>query len=276
VRLAPSRALVLLAALCWLPLTAGAARGEPEWFHETLELDAAATFAFFDTQFSTSGVEFDLEDDVGFDAFAVMPSVDAHWRFTENKKHRLEFSYFAILRDGGDRTGLELGSENGQPLSVSLSVDGDIALHVFSLTYAYSILHDEQKEFGILGGLDYIDFAGDAQGRLQIPQLGVDVTQDLFSEEYSTPFPTAGAYLGWRLLDDLALSARFQYFGIKVGGVGGEIYRGGVRLRHRTFRNVHLYVGYELLGADVDIGSDSFDDVQIFYHGPRAGLAVVF
>ena len=269
-------ALALLALALLSSQAAGASDADAPWFHETLALKGGAIFAFIDSDIEYKGQEIDLEDDLDLEDFSVLPALDLRWRFTRNKKHRLEAGYFAILRS--DSRKLEFNIElpdDGGTIPIGARLDTDFDVHVASLTYGYSFLHDERKEFGIFGGLDFIVADAKVTGRYWIGDVPQELDDDLIEENFNIPFPTAGLYFDWAFSDRLALLSRFQYFGIKFEGIEGQLFRGKIRLQHRTFRNVHLFAGYDVVGANVDFDS-SFEWLGLVYHGPTLGLVLSF
>jgi hypothetical protein len=272
----PAAGLLLLA--CWALLGPSAARADDDdrpWFHETVSLRAGAIFAFLDTDFTVNGVDLDAESHLKLDDFEVLPSVDLRWRFTDNKRHRLEIGYFSILRNGDARITRELDLPDLPPITIGAQTDTFLDVHVASLTYGYSFLHDENKELGIFLGLDFI--VADAGVEAQLSGSNVVIKDDdLLDENFNVPFPTAGAYFNWAFNEKWAAMSRFQYFGLKFDGVEGELFRGTVRLQHATFENVELFVAYDVLGASVDFDSDSFEDISLVYHGPILGLEILF
>src|SRR5581483_5471088 len=48
---------------------------------------------------SNVGVEMDLEDTLGFNSNASVFRTEAAWRFSPNRRHRLDASWFAVRRD---------------------------------------------------------------------------------------------------------------------------------------------------------------------------------
>lgn len=263
-----------LALLC--SQAAGASDADTPWFHETLALKGAVIFAFIDSDIEYKGRQIDLEDDLDLDDFSALPSLDLRWRFTRNKKHRLEAGYFAILRSDSRILDfeLELPGED-EPLPIGANLDTDFNVHIATLTYGYSFLHDERVELGIFGGLDFIVADAKVSGTYRIGDVPQELDDDLIEENFNIPFPTAGLYFDWAFSDRLALLSRFQYFGLKFEGIEGQLFRGKVRLQHRTFRNVDLFVGYDVLGANVDFDG-SFEWLGLVYHGPTLGLVLSF
>jgi hypothetical protein len=257
---------------------AGASDVGAPWFQETLALKGGAIFAFIDSDIEYKGQDIDLEDDLDLEKFSVLPSLDLRWRFTRNKKHRLEAGYFSILRSDSRILEFELELPGGdETIPIGARLDTDFGVHIATLTYGYSILHDERKELGIFAGLDFIVADATVSGRCSIggaPPERCD--DDLIEENFNVPFPTAGLYFDWAFSERLALMNRFQYFGLKFEGVHGQLFRGKVRLQHRTFRNVHLFVGYDVLGANVDFDDSSFAWLGLVYHGPTLGLVLRF
>jgi len=272
--LRPPLALLALALLC--SQAAGASDADAPWFHETLALKGAVIFAFIDSDIEYKGRGIDLEDDLDLDDFSVLPSLDLRWRFTRNKKHRLEAGYFAILRSDTETLAFDLELPgSGETIELGARLDTDFDVHIATLTYGYSFLHDERVEFGIFGGLDFIVADAKVSGTCRIGSIPYECDDDLIEENFNIPFPTAGLYFDWAFSDRLALLSRFQYFGVKFEGIEGQLFRGKVRLQHRTFRNVDLFVGYDVLGANVDFGG-SLDWLGLVYHGPTLGLVLSF
>jgi hypothetical protein len=269
--------LALLALALLASQAAGASDGGAPWFQETIAFKGAAIFAFIDSDIKYKGQEIDLEDDLDLDDFSVLPSLDLRWRFTRNKKHRLEASYFSILRSDS-RTldfDLELPGED-ETIPVGARLDTDLNVHIATLTYGYSFLHRERMEFGFFAGLDFIVADAKVSGTCQIGNVPFECDDDLIEEGFNIPFPTAGLYFDWAFAEKLALMTRFQYFGLKFEGIHGQLFRGKVRLQHRTFRHVDLFVGYDVLGANVDFDSSSFEWLGLVYHGPMLGLVLRF
>jgi hypothetical protein len=245
--------LALLALVLLSSPAAGASDAGAPFFHETLALKGAVIFAFIDSDIEYKGQDIDLEDDLDLEEFSVLPSLDLRWRFTRNKKHRLEASYFALLRSDSRTLAFDLELPgSGETIEVGARLDTDFGVHIATLTYGYSILHDE------------------------LDDREVDCDDDLIEESFNIPFPTAGVYFDWAFSERLALMNRFQYFGLKFEGIHGQLFRGKVRLQHRTFRNVNLFVGYDVLGANVDFDSSGFAWLGLVYHGPTLGLVLRF
>lgn len=244
------------------------------WFRETVAIDGAAIFAFLDTDVEVRGNDIDLESDLDLNDFAVLPSAGLLWRFTRNKRHRLELGYFSILRSATVNVQRDITLPDGSVVPVGARAETDLDLHITTLTYGYSFLHRPSLETGLFLGLDFI--VADSKIRGTIAGPGNVVSDDLLGEHFDVPFPTAGLYLNWAFLDRLALFTRVQYFGLKVNDIEGELFRGGLMLEHRTAKHLHLFAGYEALGALVDLGSKSVGDLSLVYHGPRAGLRILF
>jgi hypothetical protein len=267
-------ALVTLALLS--SQAAGASDVGAPWFQETISFKGAAIFAFIDSDIKYDGQSLDLEDDLDLDDFSVLPSLDLRWRFTRNRKHRLEAGYFSILRTDSRTLDFDLELPNDTVIPIGVRTETDFNVHIATLTYGYSFLHRERMELGLFAGLDFIVAEAKVDGKCRIGNLPLDCDDDLIDENFNVPFPTAGLYFDWAFAEKLALMTRFQYFGLKFEGIQGQLFRGKVRLQHRTFRHVDLFVGYDVLGANVDFDSSGFDWLGLVYHGPTLGLVLKF
>lgn len=265
--------LALCACALLAPRPAGADTGRVPWFRETVSLRAAAIFAFIDSDVEYKGIDIDLESDLGLDEFEVLPSIDMHWRFTRNKKHRLELGYFSVLRSGTRNIDFDLELPNNVVIPINARTETDFDVHIASLTYGYSILHGQRKELGIVAGLDFIVADASVTGR--VSGMMIEIEDDLIEEGFNVPFPTAGLLFNWAFSDRLAILSRFQYFGIKFESVEGSLFRGNLRVEHQTFRHVNLFLGYDFLGANVGL-SGKLESIELFDHGPMVGIDVRF
>jgi hypothetical protein len=248
-----------------------AARPGRAWFQDRLEIRAAAIFGFIDSDLEIPP-DIDLEGDLDLDEFAVEPSFDLLWRFSENRRHRLRVDYFSLLRSATETLEFTLDLPDLPPIPVGVRTRTDLDLHVISLTYGYAILQSERRELGLFGGLDFI--LADAQVKAQVPGLG-EVEGDLFEDEFKVPFPTVGAFWSWAFMEELAFRTQFQAFGVKVGDVSGALFKGNLGLQHDTFRHVNLFLRYEFLGGTASVDG-SLDDFSLFSHGPAVGIGLRF
>src|SRR4051812_35922229 len=106
---------------------------------------------------SSVGAEFDLEDTLGFDSSESVFRADAAWRFTSNRRHRFDISWFAIRRDAQTTIGHDLVMEgdNGNMITVPTgsNVTSKLNLDLFEYAYSYSFIQDQRVDIAGIAGL---------------------------------------------------------------------------------------------------------------------------
>jgi outer membrane scaffolding protein for murein synthesis (MipA/OmpV family) len=205
------------------------------------------------------GDDIDVEDVLGVPARETVVQFDTVFRLAYF--HRMEASYFRLSRnastildqdvDFGDST-FPAGSE------VTTRQESE----TFRLQYGYSLLRDEQKEFGVLFGIHYTKF-----------ESGLSVDSPAQTERISVevPLPTLGAYLNLALGEHWTLSGDAQVFALEVDRYEGSMFFGAVRLERKFGPIVRLGAGFNYYSTRLE-GRD--DDLRGVYNAVRYGPIV--
>jgi outer membrane protein len=188
-------------------------------------------------------------------------------RFRISYYHQIQLAYFGIERQSA--TTLENDLSLGDEVYVAgTDIETSTEFSLIRFSYAYSLMHDGQKELGVKAGLSYASF--DAE-------LGEVGSQDKQQLSAKAPLPTIGALgaltLGsnWELRADLDLfvldfdrySGYMGYLGIDLERKFGDIFRAGVGY---NFYALHLSAKDEDLGGEFDLR----------IHGPKAYVSFTF
>jgi hypothetical protein len=118
------------------------------------------------------GVDIDVEEALGLDSTNTVFRTGALWRFTSNRRHRLDLSWFSFRRNG-DRTILEdipIEDDDGNTIIIETgtSVETFFNLDIYQLAYSYSFFQDERIDLAAGIGLYVmpIDFGIKVSGLL--------------------------------------------------------------------------------------------------------------
>ena len=88
------------------PVTGAESEEEPgPW--ETYSLRLGGFYSTLDTSFRVGtgvGLDIDMEELLDMDSTTTVFKLGGLWRFSDNKKHRLDFSWFAFRRSGSVET----------------------------------------------------------------------------------------------------------------------------------------------------------------------------
>ena len=82
---------------------------------EKFNVNAGVFISNMDTSFrlgSGVGIDIDAEELLGLDATSTVFRVDGSWRFTDNRRHRLDLSWFAVRRSGSRTVGKDFELEH--------------------------------------------------------------------------------------------------------------------------------------------------------------------
>ena len=218
------------------------------------------------------GTRIDFESTLGMDDNDALPLALGYYRIARN--HRINFQYFRLDRDGSAvsdapiRFGDTVFPAN-LPLSSFFNVD------VYSLGYAYSVIHDDKKELAFNVGLQLQDIETGIAG---------DVDQVIIAEDADVvaPLPTFGGSFDYAFNDKWLFTSLLGVFAIEFEyGDGsefeGEILQVNAGFGYKAFKNVGFVLTYNYFRVDVDVDdNDWVGRLKYEYHGPVLAAAIYF
>jgi len=188
-------------------------------------------------------------------------------RFRISPFHQIQLGYFKIERQSSTTLVNDLSFDD-QVYAAGTDIETSSDFSLLRFSYAYSLMHDGQKELGVKAGLSYVSY--DAE-------LGEVGAQDKQQLEAKAPLPTIGALgaltLGshWELRADLDLfvldfarySGYMGYLGLDLERAFGDVFKAGIGY---NFYALHLEAKDEDLGGELDLR----------IHGPKAYVSFTF
>ncbi len=191
-----------------------------------------------------AGVDIDVEELLGLESTNTVFRFDGLWRFTENRKHRMNLSWFSLRRSGEKTIGqdieiLQKDGEDFTTISDGSKVESYFNLDIYQLAYSYSFLQD-----------DRIDVAAQLGLHVMPIEFGLKATGFVDEEgeaKFTAPLPT----VGFRM--DIALTPKwFVRTGIQIFYLEYQQFKGSILASQGAIE----YVPWKHFG--IGIGVDSF------------------
>lgn len=210
-----------------------------------------------DTVDGIPGDEIDLEDLFGESENEAVAQIDATWRF--NRFHRIEASYFELVRNGSVTLDEELRVADSS-FPVGSDLQSRSHFKSIRLGYAYSLMHDSQKEFGLMAGVHFSSF-----------DSVISTTQSDTTEEsrLDAPLPVIGAYGSINLGEKNTLDAKLQVFRTDYDHYEGSLNYFSVDLQRRLTEHISAGIGFNYYRLQLRSSQKDLNGyVEIQHHGP--------
>ena len=205
----------------------------------------------------TPGNEIDLEDVLGVSLNDTVMQFDAIYRF--NDFHRLEIGYHELSRNG--TTTLNNDINFGDTVfAAGTTVLSSFETEVLRVSYAYSLMNDEQKELGVMAGVHL------TKGTTDIESL---TTGEREQSDVSTPLPVIGLHGSVELGANSTLGARAQVFGLEFDRVDGHMIYMMLEWQRRFGDSFSAGLAYNFYRTKLDAkDADARGTLQTRHHGP--------
>ena len=226
-------------------------------FRAGLFQDNISTKVVLDAPDGSPGEEIDLEDLLGVEENKSVLQLDAIIRL--NSFHRLEFGYFDFSRESALilKRDIEIGDETF-PAGTLVELRSD--LRTTRISYAFSLMHDAQKELGVMAGVHL--------SRLSTEVFAPDTDQREGSVA-STPLPVIGVHGSISLGRKTFLGARIQIFRMHFDHYEGSMNYINLGLQHMLGNKASVGVGYNYYSMKLDSDHSAIKgSLEIQHHGP--------
>lgn len=227
--------------------------------------DTISTKITLEAPDGSPGEEIDLEDVMDVTNTQSVLQLDAIVRL--NSFHRIEFGYFDLTRNASLtlNNDIEFGGETF-PAGTNVNLRSDV--RVARVSYAFSLMHDAQKELGVMAGMHL--------SRLNTEIFSPDTGQRERSTA-STPLPVIGVHGSIALGTKTFLGARVQIFRMHFDHYEGSMNYVNLGLQHMLGNTMSLGVGYNFYDMKLDSDHNAINGkIEIRHHGPFVFLGAHF
>jgi len=224
------------------------------------------------------GIDIDVEEALDLESTNTVFRADALWRFTENRRHRLDLIWFAFRRDGNRRIldDIPIEDDDGNVITIptGTTVDTFFDLDVYQLNYSYSFFQDER-----------IDLAAGLGVYVMPINFGIRVSglvDEAGEEKFTAPLPV------FNLRMDIALTPKWfvrtgaQVFYLAYEDFSGSILEFRTALEYNPWKHVGIGVGFDTFGFRLEAdgedwpGVDLKGNVEFNYAGLQLYLRVFY
>ena len=224
-------------------------KSEVPW--ETFNLNLGVFFSAIDSSIGAGGnnvgIDVDLEEVLGLDTSTTAFRIDAFWRFTDNNRHRFDFSWFDIKRDSTKLLAkeFEIGDE---VFPVGTTMESTLDFKIFKGSYTYSFFQDDRFDFGVSFGLFVIPIDYNFKST---------TGQQEEADSITAPLPVIGVKGDFAITPKLFLKSYIDLFYLEFDDYVGKIWNYHIALEYNVFKNVGFGVGFDHLEVDVEAHSDT-------------------
>ncbi len=218
-----------------------------------------------DTSDGVPGFAVDVEEILGAPGEKTVVQLDGTLRI--GHYHRFEVGFFELSRNS--EVTLANDFNFGDEVFVAGTVvDSRVNAKTLSLSYGYSLIRDEQKEIGVMGGVHYTDFdtyiASGTSGQAE-------------RSNAATPLPIIGAFASVFLREKLTVNAKLQLFRTEIDQYEGSMNYATLDIQRRFGEHASVGLGYTIYDMKLrSSDSDVNGYVKIRHHGPMLFMTAGF
>jgi len=218
-----------------------------------------AFFVNFDTKVNVSGVDFDLDDQLGDSKTTA--ALFVKWRITP--KLHLGFGYSQISRDKSTTltSGIPVGGLNVLGGTV---LSQDYETSSLPILLGYSFIKNDRTEFGVEAGVALTKL----KERINITVPG-GRTLTPVNFDASEALPTIGLFWNQALSPEWMLVGNFGYLPVEVGDIDATFYSAFASIEWRHWKNVGIGAAYSYIKADGEVTDGGvIHSFEYQYDGP--------
>ncbi|MBW2671649.1 MAG: hypothetical protein JRD87_17625 [Deltaproteobacteria bacterium] len=228
---------------------------------EKFSLDLGYFIANTDTSVrlgSGLGVSVDMEDLLGLDSTDSAGRVRASWRFTDNRRHRLDFQWFGFRRDGSRTIGEDIHYKdedgNDQVIEAGTYVESFFDFDIYQAAYSYSFFQDDRIDLAGSFGLYVmpIEFGLNATGLLNVGG----------SESFTAPLPVLGVRADFEITPKWYFRSGLQVFYLEIGEFSGSILQTNVAIEYLPWKHFGFGLGFDSLNIKVEADGDDYPGID--------------
>jgi hypothetical protein len=204
------------------------------------------------------GVSVDMEDLLGLDSTDSAVRVGASWRFTDNRRHRLDFQWFRFNRDGSNTIGEDIHYKdkdgNEKIIDAGTYVESFFDFDIYQLAYSYSFFQDDRVDLAGSLGLYVmpIDFGIKATGLIDVGG----------SESFTAPLPTLGVRADFAISPKWYFRSGLQVFYLEIGEFSGSILAVNVAIEYLPWKHFGFGLGFDSLNVKAEADGDDYPGID--------------
>jgi len=196
----------------------------------------------------------DLEEFLGLNVNASSFRVEGYWRFTQNRRHRLDLGWYSLRRQGSTTIGrpIEIGD---LVLPIGTTVNTSFNIDVIKGKYSYSFFQDDRFDLAFSAGLYVlpIDFEVNATGF---------IAQGAEEASITAPLPLLGLRGDFAVTDNFFLLSSFELFYLEIGDYRGGIFDGSIGGEYKFSDHFGLGLSVQHFDIRVEASGNDFPGVD--------------
>ena len=242
----PATALILF--MTANPLLAASDATKSPWATFSFNAGAFASRSETEIRFGSGlGVEVNLEDALGMESDTQVFRLESYWRFTDNKKHRVDLSWFSLNRSASRRISEDIvikpPDEDEIILEAGTEVKSKYDMDIIQLIYSYSFIHD-----------DRLDFAGSAGLYIMPISFGLEVTglvDEKADQSFTAPLPALGLRMDIMMTPKWYFRGSTQLFYIEYEDYTGSLTNARTAVEYNPWKHVGLGIGIDAMRMSI-------------------------
>jgi len=206
------------------------------------------------------GVDVNLEDLLGMDTNTTVFRVDGTWRFTRNLRHRLDFSWFALRRDGSRQIGQDFtikDPDDGSEVTIPAGtrVESVFNLDIYKLDYSYSFFQDDRFDLALAFGLFImpIKFGFTSSG----------LVTEKVDESITAPLPVVGFRGDFALTPKWFLRIGTEIFYLEIEQFRGSLYNAQAGVEYKPWQHVGIGLGVESFRVSLEAEGEDYPGIDL-------------
>ena len=212
------------------------------------------------------GTTINMQRDLGADDKLSVPRLDGYYRF--NDKHRLDFSWFNVAREGTKTTTFEI-KVGDETFAVNDVVVSKVDTTFLKLAYGYSFYKSPKVELSFIAGLNMLDYSvvvdNQTTGRVE----AADVT---------APLPVFGLSMAYAISPRWLVHYKVETFYIELDNeIRGSLLNTELGVEYRLFKNMGLGLGLSRFALDAKVNTSSYSgSLADLYRGANFYVSAYF
>ncbi len=221
---------------------------------------------------ASNGRDIDFENDLNFDNTDTLPAFLLNWRISN--RSRISAEYLTVGQGNSGKANRTLNWD-GVQYEAGVKVKTNLDLDVGRLFYGYSLIKDDNKEFGLGLGLHYLSIDSAISGEASVN--GVPVGRQKHGFDDWAILPNLGVYGNYAFSSKWLVKARVDWISANIGDYNGALWNTEAAIQYQALDNVGVGLSYRYLSFDIEANkSNKSWAIDLDYSGPLLFVTVNF